>query len=224
MTRPAQPMLAYTLPEGWVSIGIPRTRTEVAQTAAALTAAYPDLAPAGSPGVERMVAQIAGACALLNVLDAHATVVNTAAGPQPVTLVTSVRPAGTGTTGDDSLAGLARELADGTGAAPEVRLLDLPAGPALRTEWLRDQDSGSPNRLFVQYLLEIAGSREVCVLTFATPAAGSASLLRPVFHQIANSVRCGVPGQAPDGAGSPGGAETPGGAGTPNCAGTEVRP
>ena len=219
MTPPAQPLLAYTLPDGWVSIGIPRTRTEVAQTATALTAAYPDLAPVG----ERLIARIAAACALLDVLHAHATVVDTAAGPQLVTLVASARPAGTGTTEAGSLAGLVRELARGPGPAPEVRLLDLPAGSALRAEWLRDQYSGSPNRLFVQYLLEAAGGREVCVLTFATPAAGSASLLRPVFHQIARSVRCGVPGQASD-AGSPCGAGIPGADVTPNGARTEGRP
>jgi len=186
MTPPGRPLLAYTVPAGWVAIEVPRSRSEAAEAAGAITTAYPGLADSRA-GVERMIAGLTRACAVLDVLDVHATVLDALGGPLPVTLVASARPLGTQT-----LDALARGLADGGGQAwpPQVRIVDLPGGRAVRAEWLREQHASSPDQLVIQYLVEIAGARAVCVLTFATPAAVLAERLRPVFHQIAGSVRC----------------------------------
>jgi len=194
-TPQAPPLLVYTLPGNWVPIGIPRSAAEVAEASAALTERYPELAV--SPlAVARTFEDLARACAALNVLDAHATVVGTPGGPLPVMLVASASPLGTGTITD-----LAGDLIHSDGRdSPRVRLIDLPAGRAVRAEWLRKQDAAAPGRLTVQYLVEIAAGRAVCVLTFTTPAARPSSEMCQVFHQIAGSVRCGPPA-GPGGAG-----------------------
>jgi hypothetical protein len=190
MTPSGWPRLAYTLPEGWVAIGLPRSGAEAAAASAALAAAYPGLAGAEA-GLERLIMRIVSACATANVLDAHVTVVDTPAGPLPATLVASASPLGT-----ETVEALARDLAYREGASgPRVSVIDLPAGRAVRAEWLRQPDAGSPGRLAVQYLLEIAEGGVVWGLTFATPATGLASQLRPRFHQIARGVRRAAPGQ-----------------------------
>jgi len=195
VTAPAPPQLAYTLPAGWITLPLPRDAAGAAAQAAALAAAHPELT-GSQPGVTRLLAALARACTVLGVLDAHAMVAASAAGPRPVTLVVSASPRGT-----QAIAGLAGELAaadDGTG--PRVQQVRLPAGPAVRAEWPPERDAGMAGRLVTQYLIDIAGGRAVCTLTFAAPAAGAAGELGPVFHQIASSVRCEAPG-GPGGAG-----------------------
>ncbi len=202
MTAPAPPtpaQLAYTLPEGWITLPLPRDAPGAAAQAAALAAAHPELA-SSQPGVTRLLAGLARACTVLGVLDAHAMVTASAAGPRLVTLVVSASPLGA-----QPIADLAGDLAaadDGTG--PRVQQVRLPAGPAVRAEWPPQRDPGMTGRLVTQYLIDIAGGRAVCALTFAAPAAGAAGELGPVFHQIASSVRCDAPGgPARAGSGSP---------------------
>jgi hypothetical protein len=197
MTPPGRPLPSCTLPEGWTTIGIPRSTSQVAQVSAALTAAYPVLA-APQAGVTRVIAAIAAACTAAHVVGAHVTVVAAPGGAVPVTLTVSASPLGAGTVDD-----MARDLAPGDGQpGPRVQVTGLPAGRAVRAEWLRAADASSPGSLVVQYLLPMAGGQAVCVLTFAAPAAALAGRLRPVFQQIAGSVRLDASGQtaaaAPD--------------------------
>jgi hypothetical protein len=195
-TPQAPPRLTYALSAAWVPLQIPRTEAETAAAAEALAAAYPDLAGAQA-GVARLLGGVARACAALNVLGAHAAVAATAAGPRPVTLVVSASPRG-----PEPLAGLVRDLA-GAGTGPLVQTTSLAAGPAVRAEWSSAGNGETLDRLVVQYLVEIADGRALGTLTFAAPAAGAAGELRPLFHQIAASVRCDPPGRPAGRAGYP---------------------
>ncbi len=89
---------------------------------------------------------------------------------------------------------------DGTLAPLSPRPVDLPAGPAVRVEQLREwggsADGRHPTSLVVQYVADVPGGDQALVLTFSTPALGMADELQSLFHSIACTLRFG--GQEPE--------------------------
>jgi hypothetical protein len=124
------------------------------------------------------------------VLCAYATVVNGHGHLLPASLVINVFPFRGQTLGH-----VAEQLSGDTGAlgARPPRLVDFPAGRAVRVERLREWSvlagDRHPVSLLVQYIAEVPGHDQALVLTFSTPALGLAEQLRPVFHAIVSTLR-----------------------------------
>jgi hypothetical protein len=190
--------LAFSTPEDWFPVRLPRSRADVDGLVLDVAAAHPEL------NVRRdawatMLDGLPEAAAAVNAICAYAVILDVPAVPVPVpaTLLVSVLAMGARTAGQ-----VARDLSDGqdTAAPAEIGLFDLPAGPTARIERLVVSPGTAGDRrpasLTVKYVTEIPGRRQAAVLAFATPAAAQAGPLRPLFHQIACTLQVNPAGRA----------------------------
>ena len=137
---------------------------------------------------------LAAACAAADVRCACTTTLAVPGGSLPATLlVSSYAMAGQAV---DRIA-VRLAAADGSATGPEVGRFDLPIGRTARVEWRQDRAAPEqprrPGSLVVQYVAEIPGTGNAAILTFATPAVTLAARLRPLFHQIACTLRMEYP-------------------------------
>jgi hypothetical protein len=199
----AQGDLAFATPGDWFAIRLPQERVDADQLAGELATAFQK--PEGSrdaavsrDGLRNLISDLVEACAALDVVCAYATVLDVLGGPLPATLVASVRAMG-----EYTLDQIASEMsaADDAVKAPVVGMLDLPAGRTVRIERLREMpgtaDGRRPVSFIVQYIAEGPGTGRAVLLTFSTPAVALADQLRPLFHQIACTLRLDGRGPQP---------------------------
>ena len=181
--------LAFATPGDWFPIRLPDGQVDVDRMADDTVAANPSLAGGGDMLVT-MLGKLTEACAALNVISAYASVLDAPGGPLPVTLLVSVRELG-GQTLDEIAAGMS--VAQGTLAPPTVNMLDLPAGRTVRIERFREWPGAAgeprPVSLTVQYVTVVPAGGRAVLLMFSTPAIALAEQLRPLFHQIACTLR-----------------------------------
>lgn len=176
-------------PGDWFDIRLPQDEAAADELAARLADSRPERAGSAEE-LRGMVRSLVSASAALDVLCAYATVVNGHGRLLPASLVINAFPLR-----GKSLGLVAEQLSGGHGAleARPPRLVDLPAGRAVRVERLREWDVSASGRhpvsLVVQYVAEVPGNSQALVLTFSTPALGLAEQLRPVFHAIASTLR-----------------------------------
>jgi hypothetical protein len=170
-------------PGDWFDIRLPHGEAAADELAARLAGSWPG---EGGPAEELrgIVRSLVTAAAALDVLCAYATLVNGHGRLLPASLVINAFP----------LRGQALGyVADQLSGADGARLVDLPAGRAVRVERLREWDVSANGRhpvsLVVQYVAEVPGSGQALVLTFSTPALGLARELKQVFHQMARTLR-----------------------------------
>ena len=166
------------------------------ELAAQLAGSWPD-----GDGVEEelrgLTRSLVSAAAALDVLCAYATVLSSGGHWLPVSLVVNAFPRRGRT-----LSQITEQLssADGTVAPLAPQPVDLPAGPAVRVQQLREwggsADGRHPTSLVVQYVAEVPDGEQALVLTFSTPALGLAEKLQSLFHSIACTLRFG--GQGPE--------------------------
>jgi hypothetical protein len=178
--------LAFATPADWFAVRLPAERVDADRLASELAAARPDLA-GGRDALAGLLGNVVEACSALNVLCGYATLLDTAEGPLPATLVVSIRDMG-GCTLDEIAAGLS--AGDGSAAAG---VFDLPPGRTIRIERRREWPGAAGARavmsIIVQYVAEVPGTGRAVLLVFSTPAVALAGQLRPVFHQIACTLR-----------------------------------
>jgi hypothetical protein len=176
-------------PGDWFDIRLPKGEAAADELAAGLSDSWPERAGSAEE-LRGMVRSLVSASAALDVLCAYATVVNGHGRLLPASLVINAFPLR-----GKSLGHVAEQLSGGNGAlgARPPRLVDLPAGRAVRVERLREWDVSASGRhpvsLVVQYVAEVPGNGQALVLTFSTPALGLAEQLRPVFHAIVSTLR-----------------------------------
>jgi len=137
-----------------------------------------------------MLGQLAQASAALNDAGAYATILDVPGAPLPATLLVSVRGLG-GLTLDEIAAEMS--TADGALAPPTAKMFDLPAGRTVRIERFRERpgtgEGPRPVSFTVQYATVAPGGGQAVLLMFSTPAVALAEQLRPLFHQIACTLR-----------------------------------
>ncbi len=176
-------------PGDWFDIRLPQGEAAAGELAARLADSWPGQ-DSSAEELRGMVRSLVSASAALDVLCAHATVVNGHGRLLPASLVVNAFPLR-----GESLHHVADQLSGGNGAlaARLPRLVDLPAGRVVRVERLREWDVSASGRhpvsLVVQYVAEVPGNGQALVLTFSTPALGMAEQLRSVFHAIASTLR-----------------------------------
>jgi hypothetical protein len=187
--------LAIATPGDWFDIRLPQGEAGADELAAQLTRSWlGEAIPAED--LRRLIRTLVAAAAALDILCAYATVLKGPGQLLPASLVVNIFPLR-----GRSLEQIAADLSDAEGAlaAPVSRLLDLPAGRAVRVERLREwggsADGRHPVSLVIQYAVQIPGSGNAVVLTFSTPALGLAEQVRPMFHAIARTLR--LEGQEP---------------------------
>jgi hypothetical protein len=178
--------LAFATPADWFAVRLPNEPVDADRVASELAATRPELA-GGSETLAALLGTLVEACGALNVLCGYATLLDTPEGPLPATLVVSVRDMG-GCALDEIAAGLS--AGDGSAA---VHVFDLPPGRTIRIERRREWPGAASGRavlsMIVQYVAEIPGTGQAVLLVFSTPAVALAGRLRPVFHQIACTLR-----------------------------------
>jgi hypothetical protein len=158
--------LGFAMPPDWVAVRVPRR---------------------AAPQQLRILAAVFAAA---DVLCACTTALAVPGGPLPATLLVSSYP-----TGGQAVDQIAGRLAAGGGSATGSRVdrFDLPIGRTARVEWRPDRGAPEqprrPGSLVIQYVAGIPGTANAVILTFATPAVTLAAWLRPLFHQIAGTVR-----------------------------------
>jgi hypothetical protein len=176
-------------PGNWFSIRLPRGEAGADELADQLSGAWPGGQAPSEEELRGLVRSLVSAATALDVLCAYATVFNSGERWLPASLVVNAF-AQRGQT----LSQIAEQLSGAEAPGrPGASLVDLPAGPAVRIEQLRESD-GSPDgrqpvSLLVQYVIEAPGSEQALVLTFSTPALGMAEQLRPLFQAMARTVR-----------------------------------
>jgi hypothetical protein len=179
-------------PGNWFDIRLPQGAAAEDELAARLADAWPEETTSGND-LRGIVHNLVSAAAALDVLCAYATLVNGYGRLLPASLVINTFPLG-----DLTLDQLAEQLSgtDGSLAPRLARVVDLPAGRAVRTEQLREWDVSAGGRqpvsLLVQYVAEVPGRGQALVLTFSTSALGLAEQLGPLFHSIASTLRFDV--------------------------------
>ena len=183
----------------WFDIRLPQGESAADELAARLAASWP-----GEDGAEKeqelrdIVRSLVSASAALDVLCAYATLVSSQEYLLPASLVINAFPLG-----GKTLSQVADELSGADALLPprSSRLVELPAGQAVRVERLREwgvEASGRhPVSLVIQYVTEVPGGEQALVLTFSTPALGLAQQLRPLFHAIASTLRFEGPAETP---------------------------
>ena len=181
--------LAFATPADWFAVRLPAERVDADRMASELASARPELA-GGQDALAGLLGSLVEACSALNVLCGYATLLDTPGGPLPATLVVSVRDMG-GRTLDEIAAGLSG--GDGSAGPAVTRVFDLPPGRTIRIERRREWPGTAGGRalvsMIVQYVAEVPGTGQAVLLVFSTPAAALAGQLRPVFHQIACTLR-----------------------------------
>jgi hypothetical protein len=168
---------------------LPHGQVDTGRVAGEWAAAHPDL-PIGHDVLTAMLGHLAEASAALNVAGAYATILNVPGGPLPATLLVSVRGLG-GLTLDEIAAEMSTP--DSALAPPTVKMFDLPAGRTVRIERFREWPGAAegprPVSFTVQYVTVIPAGGRAVLLMFSTPAVALAEQLRPLFHQIACTLR-----------------------------------
>jgi hypothetical protein len=181
--------LAFATPGDWFPIRVPRERADVGRLADEAVAARSELARHWD-ALRDMLRSLIEACESLDVAAAYATVLDVLGGPLPATVVVAVRPMG-----GYSLDAIAEEMAAQQSEGlppPVVGTFDLPAGRTVRIERMVESPGAADGRCLVsftaQYVTEAPGGQAV-ILTFSTPAVALADRLRPLFHQMACTLR-----------------------------------
>jgi hypothetical protein len=181
--------LALATPGDWFPIRLPNGRPDIGRMADEVAAVRPGL-PIGRDALAAMLSHLAEASAVLNVAGAYATILDVPGGPLPATLLVSVRGLG-GLTLDEIAAEMSTP--DGALAPPTVKMFDLPAGRTVRIERFREWPGAAegprPVSLTVQYVTVVPAGGRAVLLMFSTPAVALAEQLRPLFHQIACTLR-----------------------------------
>lgn len=176
-------------PGDWFDIRLPQDAVAEDELAARLASSWPGEASSGEE-LRGIVHSLVSAATALDVLCAYATLVDGYGRLLPASLVINAF-----TLGELTLDHLAEQLSGAKSAlaARLSRVVDLPAGRAVRTEQLREWDVSASGRhpvsLLVQYVTEVPGSDQALVLTFSTSALGLAEQLRSLFHAIASTLR-----------------------------------
>lgn len=201
MTAPAgsaaRAGLAFATPANWFPVQLPRDQAGIGALADDAVAANPELA-GQRDALAALLGGLTTTLTALNVIGAYVTVLDVAGGPLPATLLVSVRDMD-GSTLDQ----IGREMSAGhdiTGP-PVVDALDLPIGPVIRVERMRDWpgtvDGTRPVSFVVHYVAQVPGLPQAVLMTFSTPAVALASQLRPLFHQMACTLRMDEPEASP---------------------------
>lgn len=164
--------LVFATPPDWAAVRVPRR-------------------PAG-----QQLRTLAAVFAAADVLCACTTALAVPGGPVPATLLVSSYQ-----TGGQAVDRIAGRLSAGGGSATGSRVdrFELPIGRAARVEWrpgwAAPEQPRRPGSLVIQYVAGIPGTGNAAILTFATPALTLAARLRPLFHQIACTLRMEQPDQ-----------------------------
>jgi hypothetical protein len=183
-------------PGNWYDIRLPQGEAAADELAAQLAGSWPD-GDRPEEELRGLTRSLVSAATALDVLCAYATVLSSGGHWLPASLVVNAFPRR-----GHTLSQITEQLsgADGTLAPLTPRSVDLPAGPAVRVEQLREwggsADGRHPTSLVVQYVAEVPGDGQALVLTFSTPALGMAEELQSLFHSIACTLR--FEGQEPE--------------------------
>jgi hypothetical protein len=184
--------LALATPGDWFAIRLPHERADANRLMDDVLAGRPDLAR-HRDSLRDLLIGLIDAAETLAVAAAYATVLDVVGGPLVATLVVTVLPIG-----EHSLDAIAAELGAqrSDGLPPTVvGMFDLPAGRTARIERLTESPDIGDRRLvslIAQYVTEAPAGQAV-MLTFSTPAVALADQLRPLFHQIACTLRFEMP-------------------------------
>jgi hypothetical protein len=182
--------LAFATPGDWFPVRLPHGRPDVDRMAGEVTATRPGL-PIRRDVLVSMLGQMAEASAALNVTGAYATILDIPGGPLPATLLVSVR--GLGGLTLDEIAAEMSTTEDSALAPPIAKMFDLPAGRTVRIErfqeWPGAADRPRPVSFTVQYVTVVPGGGRAVLMMFSTPAIALTEQLRPLFHQIACTLR-----------------------------------
>ena len=180
---------ALATPGDWFPVRLPHGQVDIGRVAGEWAAANPDLA-INRDVLIRMLGHLAEASAALNVAGAYAAILDVPGGPLPATLLVSVRGLG-GLTLDEIAAEMS--TADSALVPPTVKMFDLPAGRTVRIErfpeWPGVAEGPRPVSFTVQYVTVVPAGGRAVLLMFSTPAVALAEQLRPLFHQIACTLR-----------------------------------
>jgi len=185
--------LSLRIPGDWFAVDVPKDGAAADRLADELVTAYQ--ATACPPGLLRtMVRQMVHAYSALGLAGAYVGIFSGAGGPLSMTLIVSTRLVDGYTMDEISAELIAQDTAVRRRTAVQV---ELPAGPAVRAEWVRDwptlAEGWRKACLVVQYVLVPKPSQSAVILTFSTEAIEYTSKLRPLFDQIARTVRLEVP-------------------------------
>ena len=185
--------VAIATPGDWFAVRVPRQTGDADQLAEQTMTARPELA-SHRAALQDLLRGVVGACGTLDVAAAYTTVLDVVGGPLPATLVLTAHPLG-GQTLDAVAAGISGQDDDDLPPSP-VGMFDFPAGRTARIERLLERggagESRRPVSFLAQYVTEAPGGVAV-MLTFSTPALALADQLRPLFHQIACTLRFDAP-------------------------------
>jgi hypothetical protein len=180
----AETSFTIATPGNWFSIRLPQGDAGADELATQLSEAWPDSQAPAEEELRGLMRSLVSAATALDVLCAYATVFNSGGRWLPASLVVNAF-ARRGQTLD--------RIAEQLSGKSAVQLVELPSGPAVRIERLREwegsPDGRQPVSLMVQYVIEAPGSEQALVLTFSTPALGMAEQLRPLFQAMARTVR-----------------------------------
>jgi hypothetical protein len=185
--RAARGGLAFATPGDWFAIRVPRERADADRLTDEAIAARPELA-GRQDAIRDMLRGLVGACASLDVAAAYATVLDVVGGPLPATVVVAVRPMD-GYPLDAIAEEMSAHRSEGL-PPPVVGMFDLPAGRTVRIERLAELPGAArrPVSFMAQYVVQ-APTGQAVMLTFSTPAVALADRLRPLFHQMACTLR-----------------------------------
>jgi hypothetical protein len=186
--------LAFATPGDWFALRLPYGQPAADRMASEVAAARPGL-PIGRDMLAGMLGHMAEASVALNVVGAYATILDVPGGPLPATMLVSVR--GLDGLTLDQIAG-ELSIADGPLPPPTVRMFDLPAGRTVRIErfqeWPGAAEAPRPLSFTVQYVAAVPAGGQAVLMMFSTPAVALTEQLRPLFHQIACTLRFEDPG------------------------------
>ena len=181
--------IALATPGDWFAVRLPRHSSDADRLVEQALAARPELT-GHRAALWDLIRAVTTACEKLDVVAAYVTVLDVAGGPLPATLVLTAHPMG-GQTLDAVIAAISGQEDDGL-PPPSVGTFDFPAGRTARVErlaeWGGAGESRRPVAFLAQYVTEAPGGVAV-MLTFSTPALALADQLRPLFHQIACTLR-----------------------------------
>lgn len=177
-------------PGDWFSLHLPDDAGVDALLDARIQAA-PELAPQRA-SLRGVLEQLRGAASAAGVCYAAGTLLGTPGAALPATMTVSVHPSLSAAAPAELVEQLRAHLpADARSA--RVDAVDLPAGPAVRSEVISASgpDTGPASgamSLVVQYFVGVPGTTRLLVLTFATPAVALLEGLRPLFHAMARTL------------------------------------
>lgn len=190
-------------PGDWFSLHLPDDASVDALLDARIREA-PELAPQRAT-LRSLLEQLRTAAEATGVCYAAGVLLGTPGAALPATMTVSVHPTLTAGEPTELVEQLRAHLPPQARSA-RVDTVDLPAGPAVRTEVIAASgpDSGPMSgamSLVVQYLVKVPGTTRLLVLTFATPAVALLDGLRPLFHAMASTLEFPPPADSPAQAG-----------------------